>query len=170
MSDRIEAIRARWDADPSNTYPSDVGTLLDAYRHMVESWETLEDVKAEALEHAADEANRRREKYLESPSLSMDWVAGWHAAVDDVTATLRALAPAAPDAEPTEWEWSNGDVVLWCDGDVWQRVNDSDTGVWYDAYSNHVNDEHVTAEVTNHGAQVLVCKARGIGVGGASRG
>lgn len=28
MTDRIEAIRARWDADPSNTFPSDVGTLL----------------------------------------------------------------------------------------------------------------------------------------------
>lgn len=76
-----------------------------------------------------------------------------------------ALAPVAPDAEPTEWEWSLDDVVQG-DGHVWHRVGDG-THPWASRTGSDQRDQDITELVTKHGGRVLVCKARGIGVGGA---
>lgn len=78
MTDRIEAIRARWEKatplgwpwdddtvylasqDPRKVHaianaPEDIAYLLDAYRHMVESWQTIEEMADDIgpLDHGA---------------------------------------------------------------------------------------------------------------------
>jgi hypothetical protein len=103
MSDRIDAIRARWKAatpgpwalDPSlwshrdaaavANAPDDIAYLLDAYRHMVESWQTLEEMADDIgpLDHGAG-----CQSHFGKPC-------------DCAWAEFRqVLAPVAPDAEP----------------------------------------------------------------------
>lgn len=73
-----------------------------------------------------------------------------------------ALAPVAPDAEPTEWEWSEGDVVV-TDDAVWTRVKGGINYPWRSVTGSDQRDQDITDLVTKHGGRVLVCKARGIG-------
>lgn len=73
--------------------------------------------------------------------------------------------PTEDDVEPTEWEWSPDDVVQH-DGHVWARTTDG-TYPWRSTRGSDQRDQDITELVTKHGGRVLVCKARGIGVGGA---
>lgn len=96
-------------------------------------------------------------------------------------AAAKKLAAVAPDAEQrtrdlflaaaledAEWEWSPGDVVQDPeDGTVLARSAD---GIypWWPTRGSDQRDQDITELVTKHGGRVLVCKARGIGVGGVT--
>jgi hypothetical protein len=77
------------------------------------------------------------------------------------------LACAPGDAELTEWDWSPGDVILDADGIAWQRDGERIHYPWLAVGQAVQRDQDITDLVTKNGGRVLVCKARGIGVGGA---
>lgn len=175
MTDRIEAIRARNKAiDRPARVADDVAYLLDLvgrqHAQFLELNKVIDD-QQERIDDLNDEiANCRVLEYEAKVRRVEAEIATWNApnASGYIARIRAALAPVAPDAEPVEWEWSPGDVVLDADGIAWQRDGERIHYPWMAVGQAVQRDQDITDLVTNRGGRVLVCKARGIGVGGAS--
>lgn len=184
MTDRIEAIRARWKAANRLGWPWDDDTL---------SLGTSDEPKVKAIAHAPedvawllaevkearDDAAHFEAEYDDAvadlvrvAALATNWerlaatamdpeVREWCTAA--ASSVRAALTPVVPDAEPGEWEWTKGDVVQDPeDGTVVAREADG-TYPWRSTNGVDQRDQDITNLVTNHGGRVLICKARGIG-------
>lgn len=179
MTDRIEAIRARWEKatpgpwalDPSLWSPPGWDDDMH-YRRVVHG----EPNKVSGIREPLFSTNGAPDGTVQSRQNHRD-AAAVAAAPEDVAwllsevdrlriqldrLTLRFMgAPVAPDAEPTEWVWSLDDVAQG-DGHVWHRVGDG-SHPWASGTGSDQRDQDITDLVTKHGGRVLVCKARGIG-------